>query len=77
ATENFIIPNSTAGTNGAIVIFAHKKVCEELYDELKKKGQEPQVIGRVIGKGNGTVIVPPSITKYIHRNNVLKQFKIR
>ena len=77
ATENFIIPNSTAGTNGAIVIFAHKKVINEIYDELKKKGQEPYIIGKVIGKGNGTVIAPPTITKYIHRNNVLRQFKIK
>ncbi|QGA53252.1 selenide, water dikinase [Sulfolobus sp. E5-1-F] len=77
ATENFIIPNSTAGTNGAIVIFAHKKVIDEIFDELKRKSQEPHIIGKVIGKGNGSVIVPPTITKYIHRNNVLKQFKIK
>ncbi|TRM83520.1 selenophosphate synthetase [Sulfolobus sp. A20-N-F6] len=77
ATENFIIPNSTAGTNGAIVIFAHKKVIEDLYDELKSKGYEPYIIGKVIGKGEGNVIVPSTITKFIHRNNVLRQFKIR
>ncbi|MEJ2778204.1 SelD-related putative sulfur metabolism protein [Stygiolobus sp. RP850M] len=77
ATENFIIPNSTIGTNGATVMFVNKKVADQLLDELEKVGESPQVIGRVVGKGNGTVTVPPYITKLIRRDSVLKQFKIR
>ncbi|MCY0860489.1 MAG: SelD-related putative sulfur metabolism protein [Sulfolobaceae archaeon] len=76
ATENFIIPNSTAGTNGAIVIFAHKKVVDQVYEELKKEGQEPMIIGKVLGRGNGTVYVPKDTVKLIERENVLKQFKL-
>ena len=77
ATENFIIPNSTIGTNGAIVMFVNKKVADELLDELEKVGEKPEVIGRVIGKGDGTVIVPQYVTKLIRRDNVLRQFKIK
>ncbi len=57
ATENFIIPNSTAGTNGAIVMFANRKVIDDVAQSLSKVGLEPRVIGRVLGRGNGTVYV--------------------
>lgn len=76
ATDNFIIPNSTSGTNGAIVIFANKEVIDEVYEELKKEGQEPMVIGKVIGRGNGSVYVPKKALHLIERENVLKQFKV-
>ncbi|AAY81554.1 SelD-related putative sulfur metabolism protein [Sulfolobus acidocaldarius] len=77
STENFIIPNSTAGTNGAIVIFAHNDVINQLYEDLKKIGQEPRVIGKVIRRGDGIVYAPQIVTKYIHRANVLKEFKLK
>jgi len=77
ATENFIIPNSTIGTNGAIVMFVHKDVAEQLVDDLKSVGEEPMIIGRVTGKGDGTVYVPQYVTKLIRRDNVLKQFKVK
>lgn len=77
ATESFIIPNSTIGTNGAIVIFAHKRVADDLLDELERVGERPEVIGRFVGKGGGTVTVPPYVTKLIRRENVLLRFKVK
>lgn len=77
ATESFIIPNSTAGTNGAIVIFASRKVVDEIAQELSKEGFEPSIIGRVIGKGSGTVYCDKYLTKLIHRKNILQHFKIK
>ncbi|AKV75290.1 MULTISPECIES: SelD-related putative sulfur metabolism protein [Metallosphaera] len=77
ATENFIIPNSTAGTNGAIVMFASRKVIDDVAQSLSRAGLEPSVIGRVIGKGNGTVYVKREVCKLIHRENILKYFKVK
>ncbi|BCU70337.1 SelD-related putative sulfur metabolism protein [Stygiolobus caldivivus] len=77
ATENFIIPNSTIGTNGAIVMFVNKRLADDLVEELERAGEKPEVIGKVVGKGNGAVIVPPYVTKLIRRDNVLRQFKIK
>ncbi|AWR97463.1 selenide, water dikinase [Acidianus sulfidivorans JP7] len=76
ATESFIIPNSTAGTNGAIVMFASKKVIDDIAQELSKAGLEPSIIGKVIGKGNGTVYCTKELTKLIHRKNILQFFKV-
>jgi len=76
ATENFIIPNSTAGTNGATVIFASRRVIDEVAQELEREGLEPRVIGKVLRKGNGTVYVKRELFKLIHRENILKHFKV-
>ncbi|BFH73692.1 SelD-related putative sulfur metabolism protein [Sulfurisphaera javensis] len=77
ATENFIIPNSTIGTNGAIVIFASKKIADDIMEDLTKVGEKPEIVGYVKGKGNGTVYAPKDVIKLIRRDNVLKQFKIK
>ncbi|MEW9491842.1 MAG: SelD-related putative sulfur metabolism protein [Candidatus Aramenus sulfurataquae] len=76
ATENFIIPNSTAGTNGAILVFCSKKIADQVMDELREVGGEPMIIGKVTGKGEGAVTVNKKVEKLIHRKNVLKYFKI-
>lgn len=76
ATENFIIPNSTAGTNGSIVIFAPKRRYEDIMQDLSRRGYEPIEIGEVISKGEGIVEVPESVTRFIHRGTILNKFKI-
>lgn len=66
AAENFIMPDATAGTNGAIAIFVHKKLADVLLDELEKvPWLRPSVIGRVLGKGEGRLIVPNWALGYI------------
>ncbi|QKR01083.1 selenide, water dikinase [Metallosphaera tengchongensis] len=77
ATENFIIPNSTAGTNGAIVIFASRKVIDDVAQSLSREGLEPRVIGRVLRRGSGVVYVKKDVCKLIHRENILKYFKVK
>ncbi|GAA5419644.1 SelD-related putative sulfur metabolism protein [Sulfurisphaera tokodaii] len=77
ATENFIIPNSTIGTNGAIVMFADKRIADDIMEDLIKVGEKPEIVGYVKGKGNGTVYAPKDVMKLIRRDNVLKQFKIK
>ncbi|WP_432417913.1 SelD-related putative sulfur metabolism protein [Acidianus brierleyi] len=76
ATESFIIPNSTAGTNGGIVIFSSKKIADDIVEDLHKAGMNPKIIGKVLRKGSGTVYVNSEIEKFIHRKNILKYFKI-
>lgn len=66
AAQNFIMPDATAGTNGAVAIFAHRKLADVLLDELgRMPGLRPSVIGRVLGKGEGRLIVPSWALGYI------------
>ncbi|RFA98639.1 SelD-related putative sulfur metabolism protein [Pyrobaculum aerophilum] len=66
AADNYIMPDATAGTNGAIAIFASRKVAEELVEKLSKAPHaKPAVIGVVEGKGEGRLIVPEWALQYI------------
>lgn len=76
ATEGFIIPNSTSGTNGATVIFCSKKISDNIMEDLQKEGLKPIKIGKVLGKGKGVVHANKDIERFIHRKNVLSHFKI-
>jgi Selenophosphate synthase len=59
AAENYIMPDATAGTNGAVAIFLHKKLVDTVLDKLEKIPHlKPTVVGRVVGKGEGRLIVP-------------------
>ncbi|MEM2301973.1 MAG: SelD-related putative sulfur metabolism protein [Sulfolobales archaeon] len=76
ATRNYIIPNATAGTNGAIVIIAKPRVIDEIEGELREKGEEPIRIGRVIAKGETRVAAPSTLKKYIAAKAYLKEFDL-
>ncbi len=59
AAENYIMPDATAGTNGAVAIFLHKKLVDVVLDKLEKIPHlKPIVVGRVLKKGEGRLIVP-------------------
>jgi len=58
------------------VIFASRRVIDEVAQELEREGLEPRVIGKVLRKGNGTVYVKRELFKLIHRENILKHFKV-
>jgi len=76
ATRNFIIPNSTAGTNGAIVIIARPEVLEDLEEDLRKAGLQPTVIGYIEGRGAPIVKAPLKLKKYIASKSYLKEFEL-
>lgn len=59
ATQQYILPNSTAGTNGAVALIATPAVIERCAADLERLGYEPQVIGFVEGPGEGVLSVPP------------------
>ena len=64
ASRNFLLPNGTAGTNGALAVVAAPEVIERVAAELEDLGHQPQIIGRVGGEG-GHLWVPPETRDYI------------
>ena len=78
AAENYIMPDATAGTNGAIAIFAHKRLADELIQRLSKAPHaRPLVIGEVVGKGEGRLVVPEWALKYISSNKLREKLGAR
>ncbi len=65
ASERYLIPNGTAGTNGAIVIIASPKVISRIYGELRALGHQPQIMGAIGGPGQGSLSVPAEARKFI------------
>jgi selenophosphate synthase len=76
ATRNYIIPNATSGTNGAVVMIASPRVIDEIEGELRDRGEEPIRIGRVVTKGEARVMVPSIVRKYISAKAYLKEFDL-
>lgn len=74
ATSNYVIPNSTAGTNGAFVIVARENVVEEIYTKLKTIGLMPHVIGEIVKVRGAKVYAPSCIKEYIADTKVLSEF---
>jgi acylphosphatase len=59
AADNYIMPDATAGTNGAVALFLHKRLVDEVLSRLEKIPHlKPMVVGRVLGKGEGRLVVP-------------------
>ena len=65
AAESFLVPNATAGTNGAVAVIASTEVIEQIAHELHRRGYSPQVIGEVVEKGASGLEAPPSIAKLV------------
>lgn len=66
AAANYIMPDATAGTNGAVAIFLHEKLADEVLQRLSKIPHlRPSVIGRVVGRGEGRLAVPRDALAYI------------
>jgi len=64
ASENFLLPNGTAGTNGALALIGASALIERLGAELEALGHWPQIIGQVAGPG-GRLVLPPEAKQYI------------
>jgi hypothetical protein len=53
------MPDATAGTNGAVALFLHKRLVDEVLSRLEKMPHlKPMVVGRVQGRGEGKLVVP-------------------
>lgn len=64
ASAHYLLPNGTAGTNGAIMAVGSAKVIQNFKAELETLGHNPHVIGR-IGEAGDTLTVPPETKDYI------------
>ncbi|HED05042.1 MAG TPA: hypothetical protein ENI60_09895 [Candidatus Fraserbacteria bacterium] len=64
SSENFLLPNGTAGTNGALALIGAPALIERLGTELEVLGHQPQIIGRLGGPG-GALVLPPEAKHYI------------
>jgi len=66
AADFYIMPDATAGTNGAVALLLHESLAEEVVKELSKIPHlSPRVVGRVVGRGEGKLHVPPEALSYI------------
>lgn len=75
ATRLYIIPNATAGTNGAFIIVAPETIAEDVVKDLRSKGLEALIFGEVIGKGDAKVLVPRKLRKYVADQRMLREFE--
>jgi selenophosphate synthase len=76
ASKNFLLDNGTAGTNGAVAIMAMKDVIDSIYVELEQAGYEPEIIGTVLGKGDGKLLVGPEVREIVASKGLLDEFTI-
>ncbi len=67
ASKQFIIPNGTSGTNGALAIVGSPAVIKKIETELRKMGHNPEIIGHIERKRTekGTLTVPASTKDFI------------
>jgi selenophosphate synthase len=67
ASRQFIIPNGTSGTNGALALVASPSVIHKLDSELRALGHNPQIIGHIERKRTetGTLTVPAQTKEFI------------
>jgi selenophosphate synthase len=65
ATSNFIMPNSTAGTNGAFCIVMSKSITEDVIRDLRRAGYDPRIVGEVVDIGKAKVRLPKEALKYV------------
>ncbi len=77
ATQTYIIPNATAGTNGAFIIVAPDNIVEDIVRDLKAKNLNPVVFGEVVGRGEPGVEAPKELAKYVADSKILQRFKLR
>ncbi|MGC9112903.1 SelD-related putative sulfur metabolism protein [Acidilobus sp.] len=76
ATEHFIMPNATAGTNGGFIIIAPEQVADDIVRDLRSRGYSPSIIGEVVAKGTPKVIAPKDISYYIYDEAVLSELGV-
>ncbi|MAM42360.1 MAG: selenophosphate synthetase [Thaumarchaeota archaeon] len=76
ATDNFLMDNGTAGTNGAVAVIASPNIIESISLDLSASGYDPQIIGRILGKGTGIVKVSEDVKDMIASDILLNQLQI-
>ena len=76
ASSECLIPDGTAGTNGAVFMIASPGVIEVVEHDLRHRGYDPQVIGEVCEKGTNNVHVSEDINDIVTSTHLLNEFRI-
>jgi selenophosphate synthase len=76
ATENFLMDNATAGTNGAVAIIASSNIIGNIKTDLTKEGYDPRLVGTILGKGTGNVRVRKNVKDMIASQALLDDLDI-
>ncbi len=76
ATSTYIIPNATAGTNGAFIAVVPETVVGSFIKDLRAAGLQPVVFGEIVGKGEPVVEAPAKLRRYVADNRILSKFRL-
>ena len=76
ATNEYLVSNATASTNGCHLIVSSNDVAELILEDLKKHNFRPTKIGRVIAKGTPSVKIGKNISKYVAAKHIINKFDI-
>ena len=76
ATDEFLVSNSTASTNGCHLIISSEELAPIIMEDLKKHNFEPQIIGFVNHKEKPMVTINNNINKYVAAKHITSLFNI-
>lgn len=76
ATDEFLVSNSTASTNGCHLIISSEELAPIIMEDLKKHNFEPQIIGFVNDKEKPMVTINNNINKYVAAKHITSLFNI-
>jgi selenophosphate synthase len=76
ATNEYLVSNATASTNGCHLIVSSDSVAELILEDLRKHNFRPTKIGRITAKGTPSVRIGRNISKYVAAKHIINKFDI-
>jgi selenophosphate synthase len=76
ATDEFLVSNSTASTNGCHLIISTEDLAPLILEDLKKHNFKSQIIGFVTDKEASMVTINNNINKYVAAKHITSLFSI-
>lgn len=76
ASKNYLMLNSTAGTNGSHIMVAPQNIVEDLIKDLEREGFEPHIIGEIGDIGKVGLRITKEIKNYVVDKRILEKMTI-
>jgi len=76
ATDEFLVSNSTASTNGCHLIISSEELAPLILEDLKKHNFEPQIIGFINDREKPMVTISNNINRYVAAKHITSLFNI-